>query len=488
MNPFDALQWPVWRILLLIGIVIGSYFFTRFLFKRYIKFAGERNWIGRDIHKKSRPEVVESGGVAFVLGMIPGQILLMLIFSDIYREIMAFSLTVILSGVVGFIDDRKALSSIKKILLMIVTGIPLFLLNLDLSRFESWPTWLEGLSRIQIGFIQIDNPTIPFLGTTELNLIYQLAIPIILMVLTNGVNMLEGYNGEGSGTSLIIIVFMILYSLIARSSEGLILSLSVIGALIAFFQFNRFPAKVFPGDVGTLSLGAVIACIALLGSLEVAMFCAILVHIFNAFYVIASLRGFRERHTIKTQDIITTDHHLIEPSKGENDHLTLPRLILAEKPLTEPLLVRNIWALAFVGGLFGVIAETVRQSEWTPLEILQSATPIGPIPWWGIMITLIVAGILYSIIIIKYPAIRIITFFMIALLVMGVGLLVVLRVLIESIEAPWFEYVNWLIAGILAIGGFILWYYLSVRHLRNKISTLKQRNGQYSNNNNITTT
>ena len=335
----------------------------------------------------------------------------------------------------------------------------------------------------------IEDPTVPIIGKTQLTLLYQLAIPIILMVLTNGVNMLEGYNGEGSGTSLIIIVFMIIYSLIARSSEGLIFSLSVIGALTAFFKFNKFPAKVFPGDVGTLSLGATIACIALFGSLEVAMFCAILVHVFNSFYVIASLRGFRERHTIKTQDIIVTDHQLIEASKGENDHLTLPRLILAERSLTEPLLVRNIWALAIVGGLFGIVAETVKQSRWTPLPLF-GPTNGGISPIW-ILVALLVVGGLYTLIIIKFKAIRVVTYFMITLLLGGIGLLVLLRaILVSQLELgnDWLKYVNWLIAGILAIGGFIIWYILSVKHLRNKISKLKNVNGETSNKKNVTPT
>ena len=481
MISFDQLGFKAWQILLLLGITVGSFFFTQFLFKKYIEFARKKNWIGRDIHKKTRPEVAESGGIAYLLGIMPGQILIMFIFPSIWKETLAFSLTVILSGMVGFLDDRKTLSSFKKMLLMIVTGIPLFILNLDLST-NAWPNWLSWLSNIKVAFVKINDPIVPILGQTQLTFIYQLAIPIILMVLTNGVNMLEGYNGEGSGSSLIVIFFMIIYSLISGSAEGLIFSLSVIGALTAFFKFNRFPAKVFPGDVGTLSLGATIACIALFGNLEVAMFCAILVYVFNGFYVIASLRGFRERHSIKTQDIIVTDSQLIEASKGENDHLTLPRLILAEKPLTEPLLVQRIWALTVVGGLFGIVAETVKMSSWTPLPLFGEGNG-GFHPIW-IFVALIIVAVFYALIIRKYKSIRVITYFMITLLIGGIGLLVSLRAILIAqmhLGNDWLKYVNWLIAGILAIGGFLIWYILSVKHLRNKISKLKERNGETSN-------
>ncbi len=487
LKTFEELGFAAWQIILLLGITVGSFFFTQFLFRKYIEFARKKNWIGRDIHKKTRPEVAASGGIAFVLGIIPGQILIMLIFPDIWRETLAFSTTVILSGLVGYIDDRKALSSIKKMALMIATAIPLFILNLDLSKI-TWPEWLNWLSNIKVAFVRINDPVIPILGQTRLTLIYQLAIPIILMVLTNGVNMLEGYNGEGSGSSLIVIIFMIIYSLISGSSEGLIFSLSVIGALTAFYKFNRFPAKVFPGDVGTLSLGATIACIALFGNLEVAMFCVILVYIFNGFYVIASLRGFRERHLIKTQDIVLTDSQLIEASKGENDHLTLPRLILAERPLTEPLLVRNIWALTVVGGLFGIVAETVKQSSWTPLPLFGEVDG-GISPIWILVASIIVAGF-YILIIWKFKAIRVITYFMITLLFGGICFLVALRALLlaQAGGNEWLRFINWLIAGIIAIGGFIIWYILSVKHLRNKITKLQERNGETSNKKKVTPT
>ena len=481
----ETLGIAVWQILLLLGITSGSFFFTQFLFKKYINFARSRNWIGNDIHKKTRPEVAESGGVAFVLGLIPGQILIMFIFPDIWKETLAFSITIILSGAVGFIDDRKTLSSFKKIALMIATGIPLFILNLDLSAITTWPNlpdWLQWIGKIKVSFITtIQSPVVPIIGRTQLTWLYQLAIPIIIMVMTNGVNMLEGYNGEGSGTSLIIIAFMIIYSLISKSQIGLVFSLSVIGALTAFFKFNKFPAKVFPGDVGTLSLGAIISCIAIFGSLEVAMFCAILVLIFNAFYVIASLRGLRERHSIETKDIIVTDHQLIEASKGENDHLTLPRLILAEKPLTEPLLVRNIWALAFIGGLFGVIAQLVIESKWTPLPLFASSN--GGISAIWVFVGLVIVAGLYAYVIHKFKAIRVVSFLMITLLLGGIGLLVAIRAIIEvqrKYDIIWLQYVNWLIAGILAIVGFILWYIFSVKYLKRKIKKLKERNGETS--------
>ncbi|MHA1727132.1 MAG: hypothetical protein ACTSWY_00180 [Promethearchaeota archaeon] len=395
--------------------------------------------MGYDIHKKARPEVAESGGFVFLLGIIPAFIIIFIFYPQIRNESIVFLITALFSGFIGFIDDRVMLSSLKKIVLTVLIGIPIFILN-------------------YFGFIIIESPVIPILGQLQLTIIYPLVIPIIILILTNTVNMLEGYNGEGSGTCLIAIFFLLICSIIAQSSEGLIYSLAIIGALVAFVEFNKFPAKVFPGDVGTLALGASIACIAIFGSLEVAMFCVILVHVFNSFYVLSSLKGFKESHTIKIKDIILSKNDIILPSRGKDAPLTLPRLILSEKPMNEPELVKNLWSLAYVGGLFALIAEVFKQ--WT----------LGNYDIIWIFLILIIAAIGCIPIIIKFPAIRVIIYLMISILIFGMVLLIIIDLFI--VQNIW----NWLITGIIVGASLILWYYVSIRYFWYKMSLLEENN------------
>lgn len=425
-------------IIILVAVVIGSYFFTVFLFSKYINYAKAKGWTGKDIHKNSRPEVAESGGIPFILGLIPAFIIIIVVFPKIRAQTIVFMVTVFFSAFVGFIDDRTALSSIKKIILMLITGVPIFLMNL-------------------LGYIHITSPIIPVIGQTQLTIIYPIAIPLIIAVLTNATNMLEGYNGEGSGSTLIVFCFMIIYSIISHAALGLIFSLVILGSLVAFVKFNKFPAKVFPGDVGTLALGAAIACVGIFGSIEAAMFCAILVYIFNGFYVLASLRGFKERHTIQSTDIIVRDDDVIEAATGENVHLTLPRLVLATKPLTEYQLVKNIWALTVIGGLFGVVAEVA--NVWT----LDTTNYLWP------LISVIIIAPIFTIILIKYNSIRGISLFMIVILLGILGILIVTDIFIVP------TVLNWLFAGILAAVGLFIWYYLSIKYFNYKISKAKAK-------------
>lgn len=433
MLTFEKIGLDYIDIIVMVVVALCSFLLTKWLYPKYIAFAKKRDWVGHDIHKKDRPEVAESGGIPFLIGIIPPLISAMILFPEITDEVIVFLVTILLSGLIGFIDDRIVLSSLKKIVIMIIIGLPIFILN-----------WFD--------YIHIKDPFLPILGQLRLTIIYPFVIPLIIAIMTNMVNMLEGYNGEGSGTSLIAVIFLLVCAVISESAQGLIYSIAIIGPLVAFFLFNKYPAKVFPGDVGTLALGAALGCIGVFGSLEVAMFCVVLVHVFNGFYVIASLKGLKERHTITTTDIQMTEDDIIKPSTGKEDHLTLPRLIVAEKPLNEPQLVRNFWALSYIGGLFALVAEVIKLNTRGQIDLI----------WTAVLVLIITCGSIP--ILFKFKAIRGIVYFMLALLCIGVIFLFVIDRLV--VNNP----LNWLITGILAGLGFVYWYYLTIKYFWYKMS------------------
>ena len=61
-----------------------------------------------------------------------------------------------------------------------------------------------------------------------------------------------------------------------------IISMSMLGTLIAFLYYNKYPAKVFPGDTGTLIIGATIAAIAFIGRVKLIAFIVLLPNIIDA--------------------------------------------------------------------------------------------------------------------------------------------------------------------------------------------------------------
>ncbi|MEE9377624.1 MAG: hypothetical protein V3V33_06270, partial [Candidatus Lokiarchaeia archaeon] len=338
-------------------------------------------------------------------------------------------------------DDRKKLRSRYKIVLSLFSGSIIFFANI-------------------FGFITITSPNIPFLDRTRLTIIYPFLIPLILAVFTNTINMLEGYNGEGSGSWLIAICFLFVCSLLWNSAEGVLFTIPVIAVIIPFFIYNKYPAKIFPGDIGTLSIGAMIACIMLFGSLEVATFCVLLIHIFNSFYYIYSVRGFFESSDIREskEDIILLENDQIKASDQKDAVLTLPRLILAKGPLTEPELVKNFYAISLICGFFSV------------LSILLMQFTLGNLNIYILIITLIVLLAPTIFILYKFPRIRGIIFLMIILLISILFFLIFIEAVImplpfENLELGIIRIpINLLITFILMIPILLFWYLATIKY------------------------
>ena len=226
MISLSELNWTIVEVIQLIIVFVFGFLLTYLLLPYIIKLMKRKGYVGIDIHKNSKPQVAESGGLGIVIGFTLSSFFLMFFFPSFLKEIIIFVLTVILAGLIGYVDDRIRLRSRYKILLSIFSGSVFFV-------------------AINVGFISVSSPTIPFLDQTRLTIIYPFVIPIIFAIFTNTVNMLEGYNGEGSGTCLIAVFFLLICGIIWDSAEAIIFTVPVIAVLIPFFIYNKFPAKIF---------------------------------------------------------------------------------------------------------------------------------------------------------------------------------------------------------------------------------------------------
>jgi UDP-N-acetylglucosamine--dolichyl-phosphate N-acetylglucosaminephosphotransferase len=80
--------------------------------------------------------------------------------------------------------------------------------------------------------------------------------------------MVAGYNGLEAGMGVIILSTLSYVAFIGGKPDAMILALCMDGALLAFLYFNWYPAKVFPGDTMTYSVGVLAASVAILGDME----------------------------------------------------------------------------------------------------------------------------------------------------------------------------------------------------------------------------
>ncbi|TAF35391.1 MAG: phospho-N-acetylmuramoyl-pentapeptide-transferase [Cytophagales bacterium] len=229
--------------------------------------------------------------------------------TNIYIILLLISL--IWMGLIGFMDDyikifRKNKAGLKgrfkivgQIGLGLLVGITMylhesivireFITDLDSINLR------EAISQASLQFQDIKSlkTTIPFFKNNELDysqllpffegklsaIFYILIVTFIITAVSNGSNITDGLDGLATGVSAIIgavlgilayvsgnIVFSdylnIMY--LPHTSEIVIFCLAFVGACVGFLWYNSFPAQVFMGDTGSLSLGAVIAVLSII--------------------------------------------------------------------------------------------------------------------------------------------------------------------------------------------------------------------------------
>jgi UDP-N-acetylglucosamine--dolichyl-phosphate N-acetylglucosaminephosphotransferase len=200
---------------------------------------------GEDMHKKGRPKLPEMGGIGVVIGFFAGLFMLILFNRGLLTTQLSAALIAILGAAfVGVIDDLINMRHRIKALLPFLFGLPLAMAVTDTTLY------------------------LPLMGQIDIGIVMILLIPLAITSAANVTNMLEGFNGLSTGLGIIICIVLSLIAVIQGAFITLYLISPLLGALLAFLYFNKYPAKIFPGDSLTLFMGATIATAAILGKLE----------------------------------------------------------------------------------------------------------------------------------------------------------------------------------------------------------------------------
>ena len=287
--------------------------------------------VGRDAHKIDHPLIPEMGGIAIVLGIVGSMIVGISLMKELRPILTSFMLTVLIAGLIGVIDDIRPLNAKLKPFLTLFACIPILVLN-----------------------TYTPNIVFPFIGNTRLTVVYPLLIPIVMAVTSNAVNMMDPFNGVMSGTCVIITLACLISAFILGRNEAIILSISLLGVLLAFYSYNRFPSRVFSGDTGSLSVGAALGALAIIGRLEVVAVIAFMPQIMNAFYGLSSVGKLYERREVARPTTLLDDGRMM----ARNDRkapLTLARFILARGPIFEKEAVRVFLIVSMVSGALAII-------------------------------------------------------------------------------------------------------------------------------------
>lgn len=295
----------------------------------YLKFLVRKKKLVDDSHKPGGPHVPSPAGPLLAFALIAGELVAFLFYHTPLPLVII--LVILVSSSVGLADDLFVLGGRVKPLLLILAATPIV------------------LGQLFAGDVYVSKVSFPlFPSTSEHFTIYTILILAALPIVSNAYNMMDAFNGEISGFTLLTSLALAIgiglraYSQSGYSADHVAITLPLIAVSLGFYLFNKYPARVFDGDSGSLAFGAMFASLAIVGGVELAAVVAIIPAILNSFYILSTVRGFVERRRMSDRPTRLGEDGLLYPAEGAAAPTTLVRMILFNGPLGEKDLVQTI--------------------------------------------------------------------------------------------------------------------------------------------------
>ena len=315
------------------AIIVSSIaFFSVFVITPIlIKALEKRNSVVKDYHRKGGAMVARPGGPSIIIGILISGIVLYAFFPKM--EIVAILITTALAFFVGLVDDKKVMRGWFKPLALAATAIPILLL---------------GVYDSELSF--------PLFGDVKIPLLYLGVVVIMISITGNTINSIDVLNGVASGFMVIAGSALTFSLIILQNYEIAIASLMLVFVSLAFYKYHKFPSKIFPGDSGALTLGAMYGAIAIVGQVEVVAAIALGPAIINSFLFLSSMKRIVEHREIKAKPVSLTEDFKLKATSDKDASVTLVRLILAGgRPLTEKEIGYVIFRLTIFSGILAII-------------------------------------------------------------------------------------------------------------------------------------
>lgn len=289
--------------------VVFSLLFSTIFGKKIIDFLKKKQ-IGETVRELGLDGQVQKsgtptmGGVIIIIStLIP--VLLIAQLQNIYILLLIF--TTLWMGAIGFLDDyikvfRKDKEGLKgifkvigQVILGVVVGCTLYFHSEVTVRLDQPSVLVEqGIESVSSD-VKSTLTTIPFLKNNEFDYsaliewipnsapyAWMIFIPFVVFIITaisNGANLTDGIDGLAAGSSAIMVFTLgvfawfsgnVIFSdylnimYIPNAGEITIFVAAFLGSLIGFLWYNTYPAQVFMGDIGSLTIGAIIAVVAIM--------------------------------------------------------------------------------------------------------------------------------------------------------------------------------------------------------------------------------
>ncbi len=291
----------------LFSLVIASAYGRRIILYLRKKQIGETiRDLGLEGQKEKAGTPTMGGLIIIMATLIP--VLLFAKLENIY--IVLLIITILWMGLIGFADDyikifkkdKQGLKGRFKVLGQVVLGLgigSILYFHPEVTMQERDKTIITEdliVQEVKGGSIKSTMTTVPFSKNNELDYgdfiswagdgmdqyAWLIFIPVVILIVTavsNGANLTDGVDGLAAGTSAIIVFALGVFTLVSGNytlsnyldimfipgvAELLVFIAAFFGALVGFLWYNTFPAQVFMGDTGSLTIGGIIAVIAII--------------------------------------------------------------------------------------------------------------------------------------------------------------------------------------------------------------------------------
>jgi len=309
---------------------ITAFFIVFFMTPPLIKFLEKRNFAVKDMNKKEDVMVVRPGGPALIVGIIVSELVLYAFLQ--LNEILAIIITTSAAFVIGYVDDRKVMGGWFKPVTLAVAAIPII-------AFGAYDTGLA----------------FPLFGMVQIPVLYIALIFFMIPITGNTINSIDVLNGVASGFMVIASFSLSICLFIVQNYEIAIVSLPLGFVSLAFYKYHKIPSKIFPGDSGALTLGAMYGAIAIVGGVEIIAAVALLPAVINSFLFLSSVKKIVEHRQVKGTPVDHTDDFRLRATNDKSAPITLVRLILTGGPLSEKQVGFAIFKLAIFSGILAII-------------------------------------------------------------------------------------------------------------------------------------